>query len=75
MTVRWCQSGSWRSTRERVELGFIKFTELVKKSEGYRCAVVAVSPLPGLKGALPIPQGDFSKNTVTNIEAVTVILG
>jgi hypothetical protein len=58
-----------------VELAFIQFAELVKKGQGYRQTVVRIGPLPGLKGTLLIPQGDFSKNTVTNIEAVTVILG
>ena len=42
-------AGEWAS------LGFVKFAELLEKGEGGGDTIVRISPLPGLKGVLPIP--------------------
>src|SRR5438067_1001896 len=55
-------------------LDFVEVTELLEKGQGSRDTIVRVGPLPGLKGVLPIAQGDFSKNAVANIEPMAVIL-
>jgi hypothetical protein len=58
-----------------MELVFIQCSELVEKGESCLRSVVFIGPFPGLKGMLAISQSDFSKNTLTNIETMTMVLG